>query len=355
MRIVKRGNIWWAYFEYAGKRYRLSLRTPHEGAANVLKREIQTAITKGEFHGSWKVQSPLFENVLDEYLDHILPDQPRRKQEYFLYAAKHLRQFFSGLRIHQITPETIERFKTMRLEKAKPITVNRDLRALRVLLRQAVIWGFIEHNPMDHVDLVKVTPQTPRYLSPEEISKLLRTATRHVRVIIILALNTGMRRKEILSLRWSHIDFENKVMKLDSDVTPNPRVIPMNDPVVQVLREWKQGSRGNRVFTIKSFHSAWETTIRQAGIPHVRFKDLRQTFIHYMLSHGVDPQTLSRLLGYKNWRMATSHPEGLHDEQLRRVFTQLGQDLSGPFLQEPARSEDTLVQQILRRITSGGS
>ena len=328
MRLFKRGKTWWIDVNYQGRRFRFSLKTTRKAVALQIMQHIQEQIIRGEFQGSGATAPPLFEDFLEDYLEYAKSNKSPKGFEQDKTAAKHLLKFFQGYRLDQITPEAIEQFKINRLKKVKPISVNRDLQVLRALLNKAIAWGYLRENPMKHVKLFKEPPGRVRYLTQEEINRLLNATSGYLYTIVVIALNTGMRKNEILALRWSQIDFEKRLIFLEKTKNNKRRIIPINNFLYQTLLEWKEQSSGeDRLFHIKDFKRAWKTALKRAGIENFRFHDLRHTFASYLVMNGVDLRTVAELLGHSSLRMVQRYSH-LSDEHMRRAVEQLGTNLA---------------------------
>jgi len=109
---------------------------------------------------------------------------------------------FGDTLLSKISPEQIEAYKAQRLVSVKPASVNRELALLRHLLNKAVEWGKIKTSPFKGVKLLKGEEQRLRFLSQDEIRRLLSVCPEHLKPIVIIALHTGMRKGDILRLRW---------------------------------------------------------------------------------------------------------------------------------------------------------
>jgi integrase len=194
--------------------------------------------------------------------------------------------------LNEITPLLVERWRIERLESGmKPITVNRQLAFLKAALSRAVTWGIIHEHPLAKMKLLKVdTNPNPRYLSEEEDSALRQAhddreaAYRsrresanqwrqmrgydlmeslsddeyldHLKPMVLLMMNTGLRRGELLSLRWSDIDLEHRNLTIEGSYAKsgNTRQIPLNEEAVEVPEQWRSqtGQDSGFVFTGRS-------------------------------------------------------------------------------------------------------
>ncbi len=319
MRIFKRGKYWWIDFTYRGRRYRYSLRTTQKKIAEEILRDTESKIARGEFLG--EVEDVPFEEFLDHYLAITRRQKSPKGFEQDLNASKHLRKYFGGISLSLLTPESIERYKTYRLSTGvKPVTVNRDLQVLRAMLNKAVRWGYLRENPMKTVKLYPEPPSRVRYLSQDEIRRLLKVSKGYLRVLIYLALTTGMRKGELLSLTWKQVDLLNGYVHLEETKTRRRRSIPLPPETVEILESWKAHRAprdpGKRVFPVKDFKRSWRTALKRAGIEDFRFHDLRHTFASHLVMSGVDLRTLSELLGHKTLRMVQRYSH-IGDEQMR--------------------------------------
>lgn len=208
----------------------------------------------------------------------------------------------------------LEEYQTKVLSDGKaPATANRHLATLKHMFTKAVEWEMVEEEALKKVRRVKLFPENNRrlrYLSKEDSHALINSCSPHLRPIVITALNTGMRKEEILSLEWErHIDLKHGFILLDVTKNGERREIPIN----QTLRDTLQGlvrgitspyvfidGEGKRFKDVKrSFYSA----CRRVGIKDFRFHDLRHSFASQLVMAGVDITTIKELLGHKTLTM----------------------------------------------------
>ena len=148
-----------------------------------------------------------------------------------------------------------------------------------------------------------------RFLEREEIRTLINNCDARLRSIVTLAINTGMRRGEILSLKWQDVDFKRNVITLLDTKNGKSRRLPMNAVVVSVLEkiERRPGSvhvfcyeDGQRVYDVRKSFAA---SLRKSGIINFRFHDLRHTFASQLVMARVDLNTVRELMGHKDITM----------------------------------------------------
>ena len=242
--------------------------------------------------------------------------------------AKSLKEFFAGKRLRDITPMLIEQFKQQRMKTKtlhkrdrSPATVNRELQVLSKVFSMAYDNGLVETNPMRRVHKLREAPARERYLTDEEETRLLSVLVgrrAHLRPIVVVALQTGMRQGEILGLKWAHVDFEQKTIYVAHTKTGRPRRIPMSKPVEVEIRSLKDASADEHVFSyagtglkLTTFRHAWEGACKQAGIFGLRFHDLRHTFATRLRAKGVHEMDIMTLLGHTTLQMTSRYTHAM--------------------------------------------
>src|SRR5262249_49517782 len=159
--------------------------------------------------------------------------------------------------LSSITPQEIEEYRAERATHVAPATVNNEFNRLRHLFGMAVRWGYLKANPCKGVKELKEPPGRIRYLTLEEYEQLMQaldpTTLRenpynagrefsqllsvYLRPIVLVALHSGLRRSEILSLRRQDIDWQNRRILIEHTKNGERRIIPMNDTLSETLRK----------------------------------------------------------------------------------------------------------------------
>jgi len=127
-------------------------------------------------------------------------------------SVKHLTSYFGKKSIQEITPLDVEKYKKERVKQVSPTTVNREIACLKHIFNKAKERETIKMNPVSSVRLFKVQDKRVRYLEKEEIARLIDACPDYMKPIVIVALNTSMRKSEIFNLKWNDIDFRNRII-----------------------------------------------------------------------------------------------------------------------------------------------
>ncbi len=311
MGIYKVKDSWYIDFYADGRRIRKAVGS-RKDAENAL-RALKTDILRGEYR--FKKDSRIsFEDFAERYLEYGKINKKRSWQR-DRWSIENLNSHFKGKLFSKITPMQIEEYKKKRLEKVLPATLNRELACLRHMFNLAKKWKVVYENPVNEVKFLQERKIEIRILTREEAERLIDVAPDHLKPIIVIALNTGMRRGEILNLRWNDIDFDKYYIFIKEAKSGVARKVPMNSLVAETLKDIKRES--NFVFynpkkrdRRKNVYTAFKSACRKIGIPDFRFHDLRHTAATLMVMGGVDLVTVKEILGHSRIEMTMryAHP-----------------------------------------------
>ena len=206
-------------------------------------------------------------------------------------------------------------------------SINRYCCFLRTIFNFAVANGLMAQNPMTQWRKTKEPPRQFQ-ISLEDVSKIMEHADAHVRWAIEVCFNLGVRSgdSELLSLRWSDVDFIKKQVRVFGRKTQSHRIIPIKDAFLERLREMRAISRTEFIIEyrgkqVNRIQKAFRMACRRAGITFsVRLYDLRHMFATFMLSNGADLAAVSKLLGHSSVTMtANVYYQYLEGEKERAV------------------------------------
>jgi len=336
MGVYKKGKNWYIDYYLKGRRKRRKIGPSKKLAEQVLK-DVHVKIAKGEYPGVYDNRKVPFEDYAEQYLAYSKDNKAKstytRRDK---VSVAHLTAAFKGRYLFDITPRLIENYKAKRLEKVAPATVNRELACLKHMYTKAIEWGYLKINPAKTVKLLKEPPGRLRYLRPDEAKKLVEACRSYLRSIVITALNTGMRKGEILALCWKDVDLENRTVTVRKPKNNEISVIPINQTLYQELSNLSEGSDGEYIFSNGNGHSfgdikkGFSLALRRAGIEDFHFHDLRHTFGSHLVMQGIDLKTVQQVMGHKEIKttMRYSHlsPEYVQEAigRLDNVWTLFG-------------------------------
>jgi integrase len=286
------------------------------------KMEIAEARYLDKKQGSRRV---LFADFAKEF-EEICVSRKRAARRY-RSCLKHLCQEFGEKYLHEITPEDVERYQAKRKEDPvripKDATVNREIATLKALFNKAILWRRVDTNPV-RVKLFKERPRL-RYLSSGEVLRLIDAAREPLKSIITFAAHTGMRKSEILGLKWEQINLETGFIYLRETKNDEPREVPLNDTLTELLKRHRLSRFGKGyVFTwptgrpVLDIRGSFEAACKKAGIEDFRFHDLRHTWASHMIMSGESMQTVMTLGGWKSTAMLQRYAH-LAPDHLKRA------------------------------------
>lgn len=259
-----------------------------------------------------------------------------------------IKKTFGQKPLTELTPSMIDQWRTQRLKAGKSTeTVNRDIATFKAAISKAVLWGLIDKHPLEKLKLLKSDRSSKiRYLTTDEETKLRKfliqrdnkfkegranankwrkkreyellpdlsgiTYTDHMHPMILLSMNTGLRRGELFSLLWSNVNLERGTLTIEGSYAKSgkTRHIPLNSEAITVLKLWQgQTSNSGLVFCnnngvrFGSIKTSWRTIVNGAKIKNFRWHDLRHHFASRLVMAGVDLNTVRELLGHGDMLM----------------------------------------------------
>lgn len=268
----------------------------------------------------------------------------------------------------ELNPFDVERIKSKRLKAGrKPATVNRDLDRIRSALSRAVEWGRLPAHPLATVKRAKGDDNSRvRYLSADE-EKALRAAlaaretqrrksreshnawhsgrgteghpqwpkdgfTDHLMPMVLVAMNTGLRRGELFGLEWRNINLPARLLTVTAGNAKSrkARHVPLNDEALDVLTRWRKQSKGTGLVfpgagggKLTNVNKSWDGIVTDAELIDFRFHDLRHDFASKLVMAGVDLNTVRELLGHADIAMTLRYAH-LAPDKLADAVSKLG-------------------------------
>ena len=282
-------------------------------------------------------------DALDRYSRDVLPHKPRtapfqkRQLEWWRKQVGHL------LLVDLTAPRIVEcRARLLselgsRNQRRGSSTANRYVAALSHVLSVAVReWEWVDDNPARRVTKLREPRGRARFLSDDERNRLLAacraSAAPGLHAVVVLALATGMRRNEIMSLTRSQIDLDRGLITLDVTKNGERRCVPLAAYPRSALEEHLKrcstdtgllfpGTKRERPFDLRK---PWAAAIRKAGLADFRFQDLRHTTASYLAMTAAQATDIAAVLGHKTLAMVKRYPH-LADSHVHKVVAAMNE------------------------------
>jgi integrase len=309
-------KFWWIKYYRDGKPYRESSGAIRKRDAQRLLAKRQGSIASGTFTGLQPEKTTFFELVADLRNDYSV--NQRKAQPQLGYYIERLTRYFRGMKAINITPDKILAYVAYRKRQKTHLntlpanaTINRELAALKRMFNLGKRLGKVVSVP--YIQTLKEVNVRRGFFNPRDYVRLKKALPDYVRPIITLAYESGMRRAELLGLRWSQIDFHERLITLDPGTTKNdePRTMWMSQELLEELRTQRSIRDGcfpscQHVFfnyttgkPIRSFRTAWQSACRKLGYDESVFHDFRRTGVRNLIRAGVPEKVAMRISGHK--------------------------------------------------------
>lgn len=306
MNLYKRSNgIWYLNYEHEGKRVQRSTGTRN-------KKEALLFISNLHHHPTPLPAKKLSEFIQD-YRAYSKANKSLKTTDIDTRSLKSFLKIVGNTFLRSITTLDVEQFKMKRVEQISKTSVNIELRTCKAAFNVAVRWGYLEKNPFIGVKQLRIARKERRYLTKDDINQLLRSIREPwFYDAIVLAVNTGMRRGELVHLTWHDVNLETRVILIrnreDFVVKGGKgRTIPMNGTVYQMLSNKQRvceyvltGANGSQLCPI-FLAKRLKRYVRELGLdPKLHFHNFRHTFATLLVQDGVPIYELKELLGHKD-------------------------------------------------------
>lgn len=288
-------------------------------------RETETSLHRDQFFP----QEHTCTELCAYYGEHILPrKQPSTRRTQELQLAWWTKKL-GTLPLANLTPAVVVGHRNALVKHVTSATANRYVKLLSHICTVGIReLGWLQHNPCANIGHLREPRGRTRWLNADERERLL-TACRgsrnpHLTAIVTLALATGMRRGELLSLTWTQVDLPAQYLFLATSKNGESRYVPLTADMCQMLQALPRKSE--RVFPSGNIRQAWETAVRRAGLQGVVFHTLRHTCGSCLAMSGASLADIAEVLGHKSLEMTRRYTH-LSREHVRGVVERMHQTL----------------------------
>jgi len=301
------------------KGYPVQTRTFEKQAdAEKWARDVESQMDKGVFVDRSLSERETLKDVIERYLKNETPKHKGAEAEKLrLEKFKRDEKKLCDYAMANLRTEHFEKYRDDRLEAVKPGTVKRELNLLHSVIEHSRRRLALLENPVSDVKRPKVRDERiTRFQKGEEkrlMAALDECRNKFVKPAVIVALETAMRRGELLSLKWEDVHLKERTAQLHDTKNGEHRDVPLTKVAVTELKKLKQErerkqaedkvvSLDQRVFPIsaESLKNAWERARERAGLEHINFHDLRHEAISRLFEAGFDAQVVRAVSGHKD-------------------------------------------------------
>ena len=315
----KHSGIWWVrYCDVDGVEHRE--KAGPKGLARKIYEKRKTEVREARYFPPDRRRVVTLAEILDNYgpARGIEGKRAPWGPEY----DRRVRERFGGLPAEAVTPADLEAWRDELARDHAPATVNRHLQFLRAVYLRAVRDGKAVSTPTAKVKLLRANNKRDRWLRDDEEARLFKTLPVWLRPLVTVALHTGMRKSELLKLRWVDVSFTAGTIAIRDPKSREDEHVVMNETVRRTLHSLSEsrskvvalkyrlpGKPSGYVFTapeggfLSNLNRYWYPALKRAGIEDLHFHDLRHTFGSRAAMSGTDLYTLQNLMRHRSPQM----------------------------------------------------
>ncbi len=330
------GETWYAdYRDPAGKRI-IKAVGPSKREAEAYLGKVKGSIREGRFFDIKKENRVTFNELLDAYVEKV------KNEKYFNTSIRYfipvIREHFGKKLISEIDYKALEDFRDKRKKTPTQYgtlrsdrTANLEMATLRHILRKGLKWGMLEKNPFENAEdlFYKNRNKRERALTEDEVKRLIEACPPYLKPIVVTAIYTGLRKSDILNLKWKDIDLEKGIIRVTEQKTGKIRNIVLNND----MRIFLHGllAKGEYVFPgkngnpFKDVKKSFQTALNEAGIEQnqdrrykIVFHTLRHTCVSLLTERGADTTMVKNYVAHASDEMTERYTH-LSEEYARKT------------------------------------
>jgi integrase len=314
--LYRRGRTWWIKYYRAGEMFRESSGSAKKRDAAELLHVREGSIASGIFTGL-KPEKTTFDELAEDFLNDYRVNGRAATDTAEVYVER-LKKQFGGMRAVSITTDKVMAYVAARKQDETRIgttpanaTLNRELAALRRMFNLGRRIGKVVHVPF--IPALAENNVRKGFFNHADYLKLKCAVPAHLQPVVTLAYFTGMRRGEILKLRWPQVDFTERIIQLNPGETKNDeaRLLPMAEEVRLALEAQKklrdeQFPTCEHVFfnhrtgePVRDFRTAWKNVCKNLQLKGAKFHDFRRTAVRNLVRAGTPEKVCMAVSGHK--------------------------------------------------------
>jgi integrase len=353
--LYQRGNIWWVKIRVDGRPVYESSKSEKKSDAIKLRDKMLAKKSRGELSGG-AADKVLIGELLDDFLKSDI--KPSTRYIAGKVIEKNIRPYFGKIRAQRLTTDLMDRYRAQRTAAGKSdSTANRELSILRTSFHNARKRTPPKVLVVPYFPIVAETTIRKGFLTDEQHDTLLKELPAELKGLFITGYITGLRKGEITSIQWPQVDFEAGLITLGKGETKNDeaRSVPIIDGDMRDLLTAAKKERDEKwpsspwVFNragepIRDFRWSWDEACKRAGVPDLKFHDLRRTAVRNMRRAGIPQVIRMKISGHKT------------DSMERRYNIVDGDDLNmaRELMQNRRKVVDPTPDTVTKTVTTAG-
>ncbi len=309
----------WSYelrWRENNKNRRLCLDTQNKRAANLALKQLKQKLLEKKFTPIEKEQLTISQ-FRDQYLEYRKPRRAEKTVESDMYALQSIERCLGDIYINSITTSLIEdKFITTRLSQVKPGSVNNEIRHLKAAFNYAVEREYVELNPFQRIKQLKVESVGEKFFTVDDLKKIEENINREDdRQLMWFLILTGLRIGELLSLQWSSIHFDQRIIKVRGKGN-KVRIVGINEDLLELIHTIPRYDTSDYVFpgmrnapgetkepfgqrSYSRIARRFKAYFQKSGVDGTLHK-FRHTFASQMLMRGVGERAVQLLMGHES-------------------------------------------------------
>ena len=314
---TKKGLWGIAYTDHTGKRVHETVATTLSEAKEI-KRQREAEIYSFKQNPTRIAEKQTVNEVAPLYIEqHLMKLKSKSNRSMFSAFQKK----FGNKELGKITALDMTRYYHQIAEKTSYSNANRQFTVVSKFLKKIKKWKlFFKENPCTEVDKKPAEPYQPHPLSKQEINKILPHLATYIQPAIMFCILTGVRKKELLGLKWEDIDFNAKTILLRDTKTQKSRILGLIPTIEDIFNTIGIKNNGS-IFTLTNSQLRYQLThaAQKAGLSHVRIHDLRHTFATNFLNQGGKLHDLQVLMGHSSIKTTQKYMQFKKEEVAQKM------------------------------------
>lgn len=318
MKLFRRENGY--YYIYLTRTKKISLKTKDRKEAEKKFRKFRRDYFNGNIQVIERKPSIRLSAFAREYMNSRIDKAPSTIRADRL-ALQKLLSFLGDVNIGTIRSEHIERFRLEMRKTCSEGSIHTHLRHLKAAFNWAKRMGWIETSPFENIRLGKPVSSIPKIIPPHHLALIKEAADPEFWRVLEIYLTTGMRRSELLKLRWRDVQEDRIVIRREYTKTKLERYFPLTERLKELFG--KPGNPDELIFPHwkpDSLSRKFNRLMKKIGLNY-RLHDLRHTFTSNLIMQGIDPEIVRSLLGHTSMEMTRHYFHLIVDEARRMLET----------------------------------